>query len=117
MLSTTACESALTTLPDGLAKIKAARATCDKLVAKLCADLPPGSKTCAMVKERTPSFPAERCDQMMQNYDKVLAEVKQMEQQQAAGGSPMGAPGGGMHPPGMPGGMPHVTMPPPAAHP
>lgn len=117
VLSTTACESALTTLPDGLAKIKAARATCDKLVAKLCADLPPGSKTCAMVKERTPSFPAERCDQMMQNYDKVLAEVKQMEQQQAAGGSPMGAPGGGMHPPGMPGGMPHVTMPPPAAHP
>ncbi|MET0795092.1 MAG: hypothetical protein ABW061_26475 [Polyangiaceae bacterium] len=119
VLSNPTCESAIATLPDTLAKIKAARATCDKLVTKLCADLPPGSKTCAMVKERTPSFPSERCDQMMQNYDKVIGELRQMEQQQGAGGPPMGAPpgGGGMRPPGMPGGLPHVTTPPPAAHP
>ena len=117
VLSTSACETAIGTLPETLTKIKAARATCDKLVDKLCAELPPGSKTCAMVKERTPSFPAERCDQMMQNYDKVIAELKQMEEQQGAGGPPMGGPGGGMRLPGMPGGMPHAPAAQPAAHP
>jgi len=117
VLSTAACESALSTLPATLAKIKAERVTCDKLVEKLCAELPPGSKTCAMVKERTPSFPAERCEQMTKNYDKVVAELKQMDQQQGA----MGAPGGGMRMPGMPGGPPggppHVQSTPPAGHP
>lgn len=117
VLSTTTCESAISTLPDTLAKIKAERVVCDKLVDKLCSELPPGSKTCSMVKERTPSFPAERCDQMMKNYDKVIAELKQMDQQ-GAGGPPMGAPGGGMHLPGTPGGAPHAPPPQqPAAHP
>jgi hypothetical protein len=117
VLSTPACELALRTLPETLAKIKAERASCDKLVAKLCAELPPGSKTCEMVKERTPSFPTERCDQMTQNYNKVIAELKQMDQQQGATGAPMGAPGGGMRPPGMPGGPPHAQSAPPAGHP
>ena len=116
VLSTPACESALSTLPETLSKIKAERVTCDKLVVKLCADLSPGSKTCEMVKERTPSFPAERCDQMTKNYGKVIAELKQMEQQEGNGG-PMGAPGGGMRPPGMPGGPPHAQGTQPAGHP
>jgi hypothetical protein len=68
-----------------------------------------------MVKERTPSFPHERCDQMLQSYDKVIAELKQMDQQNGmpmGGGNPqMGSPQ--RLPPGMPpGGMPHITMPP-----
>jgi len=116
VLSSPACEAAITTLPETLAKIKTARATCDKLVSKLCADLPPGSKTCDMVKERTPSFPTERCSQMMQNYDKVIAELKQMDS--AGGPPPMGGPGGMR--PGMPGlqpGAPHGGMPQPPAHP
>ena len=117
VLSTTACESALSTLPETLAKIKAERVTCDKLAAKLCADLPPGSKTCVMVKERTPSFPAERCDQMMKSYDKVIAELKQMDQQQGASGPGMGMPGGGMPMPGMPGGPPHAHGAQPPGHP
>ena len=108
VLSTGACESALGTLPQTLAKIKAERVVCDKLVDRLCAELPPGSKTCVMVKERTPSFPAERCDQMTKNYDKVILELKQMDQQQGPDGAPMGAPGGGMRLPGMPGGAPHA---------
>ncbi len=125
LLLSSTCESALATMPETLAKIKTARASCDKLVAKACADLPPGSQTCSMVKERTPSFPRERCDQMLANYDKVIGELKQMD----SGGSPMGGmrmggmPGGmppGMRPasggppgaPGMPGGMPRITLPP-----
>lgn len=112
VLTSPACEVALSTLPETLTKIKTARATCDTLVTKLCAELPPGSKTCDMVKERTPSFPSERCTQMMQNYDKVVAELKQMDQQQGAGGPPMGGPGG-MRPPS----MPHIQTPQPAAHP
>jgi hypothetical protein len=115
VLSTPTCESALSTLPQTLAKIKAERVTCDKLVEKLCAELPPGSKTCVMVRERTPSFPAERCDQMTKNYDKVIAELKQMDQQQGGNAAP---PAGGMRLPGMPGGGPlpaHGAQ--PAGHP
>ena len=120
LLVSSTCEAALGSMPATLAKLKAARASCDKLVGKLCADLSPGSKTCDMVKERTPSFPHERCDQMLQSYDKVLAELKQMDQQSGMqmggpGGPQMGGPGGPqrMPPGGMPpGGMPHITMPP-----
>jgi len=111
LLLPSTCEVALGTLPATLSKLKAARASCDKLVTKLCADLPPGSKTCDMVKERTPSFPRERCDQMLQSYDKVIGELKQMDQQ---GGMPMGGGNPQMgRPPGMPpAGMPRITMPP-----
>jgi hypothetical protein len=90
-------------MPATLAKLKAARASCDTLVGKLCADLPPGSSTCDMVKERTPSFPAKRCDEMLKSYDKVIEELRSIDQQ---GGMQMGAPG---MPPGAPGmrpGMP-----------
>jgi len=126
LLSTT-CESALGAMPETLAKIRAGRASCDRLVNKLCADLPPGSQTCTMVKDRTPSFPRERCDQMLANYDKVIAELKQMD---AGGGMQMGGmPRSGMPgmPPGMhpspasappgatPGALPHITLPAPTA--
>ncbi len=114
LLLASTCEAALGTIPETLAKLKAARASCDKLVAKLCQDLPPGSKTCDMVKARTPSFPHERCDQMLTNYDKVIAELKQMDQQGAPqmpvpqmGAPPMAAQMGA------PQRMPHTTPPSP----
>jgi len=118
LLLPSTCEAALATMPETLAKMKAARASCDKLVTKICADLTPGSKTCDMVKERTPSFPHERCDEMLLSYDKVIGELKQMDQQ---GGMQMGGPQrmppGGMPPGAMPpGGMPRITLP-PGAHP
>jgi len=109
LLLSSTCEVALGTMPETLAKLKAARASCDKLVTKLCADLPPGSKACDLVKERTPSFPSERCDQMLGSYDKVIAELKQID---AQGAMPMP---GAQRMPGMgmpPGGGPHITMPP-----
>jgi hypothetical protein len=105
LLLPSTCDVALGTIAGTLAKVKAARASCDKLVAKICQDLPPGSKTCDMVKARTPSFPRERCDQMLGSYDKVIGELKQMDQQ----GGMMGGPQ--RMQPGMPAGMPHSAMP------
>jgi hypothetical protein len=106
LMTPSTCDVALSNVPATLTKLKAARASCDKLVTKLCADLPPGSQMCAMVKDKTPSFPAQRCDEMLGHYDEVIGQLKQMEQQQ---GGMMGGPGGpggpgpGMSaPPGMP---------------
>jgi hypothetical protein len=101
LLTPSTCEAALVSLPATLTKLKAARASCDKLVSKLCGDLTPGSQTCAMVKDKTPSFPAQRCDEMLKHYDEVIGELKRMDQQQ--GGMQMSAPGGPHGPgPGMP---------------
>jgi hypothetical protein len=120
LMTTSTCEAALAAIPATLSKVKAARASCDNLVTKLCADLPPGSKTCDMVKARTPSFPTPRCDEMLKHYDEVIGGLKQLDAQQGA----MGGPGGpgmmppgvmppGMHPPGMtPPGTPPPGMPP-----
>lgn len=98
LLTPSTCEAALDVVPATLSRIKAARASCDALVKKLCADLPPGSATCEMVKERTPSFPPKRCDEMMKSYDSVIGELRSLE---AQGGLQMvpGGPGGG-HAPG-----------------
>lgn len=101
LLTPLTCQAGLEALPATLTKLKAMRSSCDKLVAKLCADLPPDSQTCAMVKERTPSFPSQRCDEMMQHYDEVIGQLKQIDaaQKQMGAGGPggpggMGAPGG-----------------------
>jgi hypothetical protein len=124
LLTPSTCETALGSMTETLAKVKAARASCDKLVSKICADLTPGSKTCDMVKERTPSFPSERCDEMLKSYDKVIAELKQMDQQGGmqmggphGGTPPGGTPPGGMPPSGAaPGGVPRIQLP-PGGHP
>jgi hypothetical protein len=87
------CEVALEAIPATLAKVKAERKPCDDLVGKLCKDLPPGSRACDMVKERTPVFPAEKCKELMTNYDQVLAEVRQIDKEPPM--PPMGMPGHG----------------------
>jgi hypothetical protein len=103
LLTPGTCETALATVPATLAKIKVARESCDTLVGKLCKDLPKDSTACSMVKERTPSFPAERCKGMLAQYDQVLAELKMLDSQ---GGLQQGSPHGS--PPGMPPqGAPH----------
>lgn len=103
------CEVALQTVPATLSKMKAARASCDGLVGKLCKDLPPGSPACDFVKQQTPAFPPSRCDAMLEQYDKVLQELQMLEQQMGQRGG-MGMPPG--HAP--PGAGPHA---PPGAHP
>jgi hypothetical protein len=110
LLTPATCEAALQAMPATLAKIKAGRVPCETLVGKLCTDLPPGSATCQMVKERTPSFPSERCREMLGTYDTVLAEVKMLDEQvgQMGHGMPGGMPPGAMPP----GAMPPGAMPP-----
>ncbi len=104
LLTEATCEAALISVPATLAKAKAARATCDNLVSKLCKDLPEGSQACALVKEKTPSFPPARCKEMLEHYDEVLAQLRMMDQQMPPGmgmGQPQGGPHGAM-PPGSP---------------
>jgi hypothetical protein len=85
------CEVALETVPATLAKVKAERVPCDTLVQKLCKEVQPDSKGCALVKEKTPLFPVERCKEMLDNFDQVLAEVKRIDETPM----PMGMPGHG----------------------
>lgn len=106
-----ACSAALADVPATLAKVKAARSDCDKLVTKLCTDLGKDTGTCKMVTERTESFPTDRCKEMLGNYEKVLGQLKAMEERGGPGANPHGAgphgpggPGAGM--PRMPGGQP-----------
>jgi hypothetical protein len=91
LLTPSTCKAGLAAMPATLAKVKAGRASCDNLVSKLCQDLPPGSTTCKMVKEKTPSIPRENCDDMLKNYAQVSAELKKVDQQ---GGPQMGPPPG-----------------------
>ncbi len=83
LLPVTACEAARSEVPATLAKIQTARSACDELVGKLCADLGQDSESCRMVKERTPSFPTTQCRQMLEDYDEVVGELRQMERQNA----------------------------------
>jgi hypothetical protein len=45
LMTSSTCAAGLVAMPATLSKLKAARASCDKLVGKLCGDLPPGSET------------------------------------------------------------------------
>jgi len=116
LLTPSTCELALQSVPATLAKVKAERASCDSLVAKLCGDLPPGSKACAMARERTPSLPHERCDDMLAHYDQVVGELRQLDQEGGAqlGPAGRGVPGMAPRAPGMP---PRAPGMPPAARP
>jgi len=96
-----ACIVAVQEVPATLAANKAKRVVCNELEAKLCADLGAESRECGMVKAKTPSIPASKCQQLKDNYDSVLGSLKQA--QGAGPGMPPGM-GRGM-PPGMPPGM------------
>lgn len=103
LLLPASCEVALAAMPETLAKLKVARAPCDKLMSKLCADLPPNSNACNIAKDRTPTFPTERCESMLGSYDNVLAELKQIDARNLgiptpAGHAPAGTPPGGAMP-------------------
>jgi protein-disulfide isomerase len=83
LMPAAACETALSDVASTLASANKARESCAGLVDKLCGDLGPDTSTCKMVREKTPSFPASQCASMLESYDDVLAELKQIEAQNA----------------------------------
>jgi len=83
VLPGSACTTAKADLDATVAKLKAARKSCDTLVEKLCKDLGDKSKTCAMVREKTQSFPTDRCKEMLDKYDEVVAGLRDMAEEDA----------------------------------
>jgi protein-disulfide isomerase len=83
LLPTSACVAAKADVAATVAKLESARSSCTTLVDKLCNDIGKETKTCAMVREKTGSFPAARCKEMLGQYDGVLGELKQMEKAEA----------------------------------
>jgi len=118
LMSEGTCRTALRDLPHTAATLQASRADCQTVIERLCADLGKETKTCKMVEEKTPAFPADRCTAMLSSYDQVIGQLRQME---ARGGpdAAMGAgPGPRMHARPGPGGPgrspgPHLRLPAP----
>lgn len=79
LMSKKACAVALADLGDLKAKMAEAKKSCTDLANKLCADLGETTQTCAMVREKTPSFPVAQCNEMLGKYDSVIADLKKME--------------------------------------
>lgn len=88
LLPATACEAALESVPDTLARVAAGREVCQRIVTRLCADLGEQTQTCAVVREKTELFPPERCQEMLDNYDQVIGELRLFQQQMAPGIAP-----------------------------
>ena len=83
LLPAKACRAALTEVPATLTRLAQTASTCDQLVAKLCADIDKDTETCKMVTERTKGFPPARCEEMLGNYEAVIAELRKMAEQNA----------------------------------
>lgn len=90
-----ACHEAMDAVPSTVAKIKKERAVCDNLVSKLCKDIGEETDTCKMVQDKTAAFPTDRCDQMMEQYDQVVAQLQMLEQKRGGMGAHGGPPGQG----------------------
>jgi protein-disulfide isomerase len=79
LLPAVACDAGMKDTGYTKTQLAGMKKACDELVTKLCKDLGPKSKTCAMVRNRTKSFPPDRCTQMMGKYPQVIAQLKKME--------------------------------------
>jgi hypothetical protein len=117
LLPSAACEQALGAVSDTLAKVKESRLVCDELVSKLCTDLGNETQTCQMVREKTHSFPPDRCQEMHDNYDAIIGQLRMMEQAQGGRMAPPGHPAHpGAVPPAEPGAPSTPGSPAPGAH-
>jgi protein-disulfide isomerase len=79
LISANTCAVALADIDYTMQQLAAAGQPCADLSKRLCADLGPESSTCKMVQDQTPQMPGEQCEQMLDQYDKVLADLQQME--------------------------------------
>jgi protein-disulfide isomerase len=79
LLPSAACEAGAKDLDFTKSKLEGLKEVCKTLADKLCKDLGETTKSCEMVKTQTPTFPPDRCQSLMQNYDAVLADLQRME--------------------------------------
>jgi protein-disulfide isomerase len=79
LFSANTCATALGDLEYAYAQIADAGKVCASLSERLCKDLGPDTQTCKMVTTETPKMPPEQCETMLEQYDKVLAELVAME--------------------------------------
>lgn len=79
LLSPKACAAGLADYQYTTQQLATAGKVCAELSERLCKDLGPDTQTCKMVQDQTPKMPAEQCEQMTGEYDKVLADLQRME--------------------------------------
>ena len=79
LIPAAACKAGMSDLDYSKQKHKERAKVCQELVDKLCKDIGPETQTCEMVKSRVGSFPPQRCESMMGNYDKILADLQRRE--------------------------------------
>lgn len=79
VLPESACQAAVKEFAQVEKQIDSDRKGCTDLMERLCKDVGPDSDSCRMVREQTPQFPPEQCQEISSNYDQVLAELKQNE--------------------------------------
>jgi len=81
VLPASACQAAVKEFAQIEKQIDTERKVCTELAERLCKDIGPDTDSCRMVREQTPQFPREQCQDLASNYDQVLAELKQNEAQ------------------------------------
>lgn len=81
VLPPSACLAAIKDFSQVEHQIDEGRKVCTELTERLCKDLGPNTATCTLVRDQTPQFPREQCEQLSQNYDQLLGELKQREAQ------------------------------------
>lgn len=79
LLPPKSCDEALRDPEYIQARLSGQKAICAKLIDKLCADLGGASGACALVRDQAPKFDGKRCQQMLAQYDEVLADLRQIE--------------------------------------
>ncbi len=81
VLPVSACQAAIKDFSQLDKQIDSERKVCTDLVDRLCTDLGAATDTCKLVRDQTPQFPREQCEELTKNYDQVLGELKQKEAQ------------------------------------
>jgi protein-disulfide isomerase len=79
VLPASACLAGIADFQQMDQQIAAEGKVCTELTERLCKDLGPTTETCQLVRDQTPQFPKEQCEQLTKEYDQVLGELKQKE--------------------------------------
>lgn len=74
-----ACQEAVKEFAQVEKQIDSDRKVCTELTERLCKDVGADTDSCRMVREQTPQFPTEQCQEISSNYAQVLDELKQNE--------------------------------------